>query len=552
MNAQADAALTDAGGATRSSAGRVAVVERLLGWAGDRLNPILVKEARQALKSRQFIVTFGLLLVCGWAWSILGLAIVGPEAAFGVHGPDMFAGYYLILAFPLMVIVPFSAFRSLASEQEDRTYELLSITALNPRQIVSGKLGSTVVQMLIYLSAISPCLAFTYMLRGISLPSILFAVFCIFLASLAFSALGLLVGTLSSEKHWQVVLSVLLIVGLFLAFWIACRMTVENVWFEVPFGQAEFWQVLAALMTGYVTYFALFFYAAVARITFSSDNRSTRLRIIMLLQYVCFAGWMAWVVIAIEPDSEVLLVFLSFVGLHWYAMGALMTGESPILSFRVRRQLPQSFLGRMFFTWFNPGPGTGYIFAVCGALAALVLVVIGVTAREALPWDARRPWSGNEIQSLLAFGVLTVSYLAIYLGLGLLVIRFFERLGQFGLPLGLVVHVLLLVIGTGVPVVIQLMSPTARQAGYSFLQISNPFWTLVHIVDRSTLPMEAPVLLAIVPLLAAVVFVLNLPGVVREVRFVRIAKPKRVAEEDAELAARLAPPRPTRTSPWDE
>ena len=195
-----------------------------LHWLGDRLNPILVKEARQALKSRQFMATFGLLLICGWVWSILGLAILGPEAAYGARGPSMFAGYYVILAFPLMVIVPFGAFRSLAVEQEDRTYELLSITALYPRQIVSGKLASAVVQMLIYLSAVAPCLAFTYMLRGISLPSIVFAVFCTFLASLAFSMVGLLVGTLSGEKHWQVVLSVLLIVGLLGAFWIACLM----------------------------------------------------------------------------------------------------------------------------------------------------------------------------------------------------------------------------------------------------------------------------------------------------------------------------------------
>ena len=42
--------------------------------------------------------------------------------------PLMMSGYYCILAFPLLVIVPFSAFRSLAAEREDGTYELLSIT----------------------------------------------------------------------------------------------------------------------------------------------------------------------------------------------------------------------------------------------------------------------------------------------------------------------------------------------------------------------------------------------------------------------------------------
>src|SRR5690606_21444363 len=45
---------------------------RIERW-GERLNPILVKEARQALKSRQFTVTFTLMLVAAWVWSILGI-----------------------------------------------------------------------------------------------------------------------------------------------------------------------------------------------------------------------------------------------------------------------------------------------------------------------------------------------------------------------------------------------------------------------------------------------------------------------------------------------
>ena len=46
-----------------------------LDWLSEKLNPIVVKEARQALKSRQFTVTFGLLLVFGACWSALGVAL---------------------------------------------------------------------------------------------------------------------------------------------------------------------------------------------------------------------------------------------------------------------------------------------------------------------------------------------------------------------------------------------------------------------------------------------------------------------------------------------
>jgi len=538
-----------------ASLGRwLATVDRAMGAASDRLNSILVKETRQALKSRQFTITFGLLLFCGWIWSILGVAIIGPDIWHGAHGHDMFFGYYVILAFPLLVIVPFGAFRSLAGEQEDRTYELMSITTLNPRQIVRGKLGSAALQMLVYLSAISPCLAFTYMLRGIDVMTILFIIFYLALASMALSVIALLAGTLTSEKHWQVVLSVLLIAGLLYAFGMSfffAAVTLSEL--HSVFRDAEFWQANAAVVTGYVSYFMLLFYAAASQLTFSSDNRSTRLRVVMVAQYVAFVGWMGWVWIwPGRGDVDVAWVFLMFVAFHWYAMGALMTGESPELSPRVKRQLPQSFLGRVFLTWFNPGPGTGYLLAVSSLLSALVLVTIAVAAADWFSLSFFTRWSARGTESILPFGVLALSYVTFYLGIGLLLIRFLRRFAYVGILLAALLHVLLVLLGFGIPLIIHLMSPSLRGTDYNLLHLTDPFWSLVYLVDRPGLPAYAPVLLTVVPLAALLVFVLNLPGVVREVRHVRIARPKRVADEDAALAAAKAPPpQPVRTSPWD-
>ena len=131
-----------------------------------------MKETRQALKSFQFTITFVLVLVACWVVTIGGVALIGPGIFYAAAGGTMLMAYYVILAFPLMVVVPYSAFRSLAAEREDNTYDLLSITTLKPRQIISGKLGSSIVQMAVYFSAITPCLAFTYLLRGVDVPTI--------------------------------------------------------------------------------------------------------------------------------------------------------------------------------------------------------------------------------------------------------------------------------------------------------------------------------------------------------------------------------------------
>ena len=533
--------------------GLAGALDRVLGILGERLNPILVKETRQSLKSRQFVVTFFLLLIAGWVWSLAGVALMGQEVFYGSKGAEVFWGYYCILAFPLLIIVPFGAFRSLAVEQEDRTYELLSITNLNPRQIISGKLGSAVVQMIVYLSAIAPCLAFTYMLRGLDFPTILFMVFYAVVGSLSLCAISLLAGTLTREKHWQVVVSVLLIIGLFWVFVLFVTWFTSVVLFLVgmPFDEPVFWQGNAAFMTAAASFFLLVFYAAVGQISFASDNRATRLRVIMVAQHVLFTGWMAWVWV-VEPEAAFIWVYLVVLGFYWYAVGAMTSGEWPQLSTRVKRQLPQTFLGRMLFTWFNPGPGTGYVFAVCGVLAGLVTANLSIFLHEIGVWGTSQSWSMNEINSALVVGTLTAAYVTIYLGTGLLMTRGFRRLFPSGILSGALIQVSLAATGIIAPLVIQPMSSSWSWDQYSLLQMPNPFWTITHVIDRNALPVETPVLMTVLPVVALIVFLLNLPGVAKELRNVRIARPARVAEEDAKLAPVAVSTEVTPLSPWDE
>ena len=149
----------------------VAAIERFLVYAGDWLNPILVKETRQALKSFQFTITF--VLRAGGVLDRDDRRRGDHWAADFLRGRRRHAaacGTTRFWRFRWRSSCRYAAFRSLAAEREDNTYDLLSITTLKPRQIISGKLGSSVVQMGVYFSAITPCLAFTYLLRGIDLP----------------------------------------------------------------------------------------------------------------------------------------------------------------------------------------------------------------------------------------------------------------------------------------------------------------------------------------------------------------------------------------------
>ena len=224
-----------------------------------------------------------------------------------------------------------------------------------------------------------------------------------------------------------------------------------------------------------------------------------------------------------------------------------MTGEPNQLSPRVKRDLPQSFFGRAFLTWFNPGPGTGYMLGLCGMLAVVMMSLVMVALFLPVPPRSPRPFFQ---QRTFYLGIAALSYLAIYLGIGKLLLSALSRFTRVRVILRMMIHLLLLGIGTAIPVSIQFSSDSLRNSGYSLVQISNPFWSLVEIADKQTITGEMQVLIIVLPLAALLVVLANLPYVVAEVRQVRVAPPPRVVEEDAELAPVLQT-QPVRTSPWD-
>jgi hypothetical protein len=524
-----------------------AAVERFLVFAGDWLNPILVKETRQALKSFQFTVTFVLLLIACWIVTMGGVALVGPRIYYAAEGSTLMLWYYGILAFPLAVVVPYAAFRSLAAEREDNTYDLLSITALRPRQIISGKLGSSVVQMGVFFSAITPCLAFTYLLRGIDLPTIALLVAYLFFWSLGLSMIGILLATLTKRRFAHVFLSVGFVGVLLWLFWKAIiEMSIPMIQLSYSYlGSSDFWIGVLIIATFYVTLFALAYFAASGMITFASENRSTPLRICMLVQAGAIVGWMAFAWIQSGYELFVVVILAMIAVIYWYVMGTMLTAERPGMSQRVKRRLPQSMLGRMFFSWLNPGPASGYMFVVASAMAVAILCFLAMLfSTRTGPSGARSP-NPDEVFYLLVIGW---SYLVAYLGIGLLVIGMLRQFAVVTMLACVLIHFLLLLGGFGIPYAIKSMSMELRDADYTFLQITDPFWSLYHVACDGVI-LDTFKLLVIIPSVAICVLLANLPNVIRELRVVREAAPKRVLEDEAELHPL---PETLPSNPWDE
>jgi hypothetical protein len=523
-------------------------IERFLIYAGDWLNPILVKETRQALKSSQFTITFVLMLVACWIATIGVVAYVGPRIFYSAEGGTLLVWYYAILALPLMVVVPLAAFRSLTAEREDNTYDLLSITALKPRQIISGKLGSSITQMAVYFSAITPCLAFTYLLRGVDLPTIAVLLLYTFFWSLGLSMVGILLATLTPQRFVQVFILVVFVAALLLMFWlsIVMGMNAVNLGRAAIFGvNSQFWIATSVMATAYATFFSLAYFASSGMITFTSENRSTPLRICMIVQQAAFVGWMAYAWIGESYSEGPVAVTMMLGAVYWFVMGTLLTAERPGISQRVRRRLPQSFFGRMFFSWLNPGPGNGYMFVIANitSMAALCFIASMVASYKSAGSSG---WPhAEELVYLLVIGW---GYIVAYLGLGLIVVGGLRRIATVTMLASVLINFLLVLAGFGVPYAVKSMSTKLRDADYSFLQITDPFYSLAHVAYGGVTS-DSNVIALAVPGVAICVLLLNMPRIIGELRIVRESAPVRVIRDEAELHPA---PESLPQNPWEE
>ncbi|MEM7784616.1 MAG: hypothetical protein AAF623_14800 [Planctomycetota bacterium] len=351
---------------------------------GDNLSSILVKETRQAVKSRQFFWSYILLIVAVTSWTCIGIAIPEYERA-----RVLLAGYLIILGFPLGIIIPFSAYRSLAREFEDGTIQLISITTMKPYQIVVGKFASAILQLLTYLAILAPCILFTNMLPGISFNVLVFSLILCVCGSITLINLGLFLAGAFRSRTLSVGVSLLLVLALGFSYFLYCIFIGEQssrMGFSFNFQDKDTQLGLFAGFGSGLTSAALFLVAAASQISFPSDNRSTLIRIVMLVQLFVFVGFVAGV-LDVSGNIEVDMVIVGatmFLGHYWLIMGFLMTGETGQISERVRRSLPKTTFGRSFFSLLMPGPGRGYLFAMSVLWGtSLVLILLGIN-RDAL------------------------------------------------------------------------------------------------------------------------------------------------------------------------
>lgn len=277
-----------------------------------------------------------MLLAC------LGISLVAFVTADEAEkaGLVTFFAFYTALSGVQHFVIPYTAYRSMAREQEDETWVLLSLTGLGPRRILAGKLTSFVLQGLLYASAAAPFLLFSYYLNGIDLPTIAIAItlggaFQVFLVSVAVS-----IATLAESRLVRSLLHFVVLGALALGAISGTSLTIaaaDELHRRVP--DAEFWLAAGSALFAMVTTALLLFESAAARLSMPTEPYARGPRVLFALQ--ALGGLAAFVVAWIlDGDDDILAgaavtfaCYLAFVGLfiasdrdsmarnHWAASG---------------------------------------------------------------------------------------------------------------------------------------------------------------------------------------------------------------------------------------
>jgi hypothetical protein len=355
-------------------------------WREWELNPVVVKELRQSVRS--WAVTGMLLLFLTVLFVAALIFLVNQSLEFSVNqrlGAQIFQTFTVILTGASLLFIPLYVGVRLAAERMESNLDLLYVTALSPGRIIRGKFFCGAYMAVLFFSACMPFMVFTNLLRGVDLPTIFFILLCLFLAVCAGIQLAIFFACLPVSKLFKTLFamggSVLLIM---------CIVPLVAVFFEMMesgigsmMGGREFWLAFSTVASLIFAAALLLYFLSVALIAPASANRALPLRIYLTLFWVFSLGvCLAWTTTA--RDARVILPWATLNTVLLIAALLVVISNHDELSRRVRRDIPaHRFLRPLAFVFYNGAAG-GLVWL--GLLLAATYTIASLFLRHAKTW----------------------------------------------------------------------------------------------------------------------------------------------------------------------
>jgi hypothetical protein len=399
-------------------------------WRRWELNPIVVKELRQSVRS--WAVTGMLLLFLAVLFCTSLVFLIGQSFQVNTNqrlGADIFQSFTVILTGASLLFIPLYIGVRIAAERQESNLDLLYITTLTPGRIVRGKFLCGAYVAVLFFSACMPFMAFTNLLRGVDLPTVFFVLICLFLAVCAAIQVAIFIACLPISKVLKILIALFGFLSMFpltgtlvVLFFGMMRSGVGS----MLVGGGRFWPGFFTGAGIVLIGVLLLYFLSVAMISPLSANRALPLRTYVtcawLLTGLLAFGW-AWK----QSETGYLLVWAIECFVVFSAAMIVVVSNHDQLSVRVRRQIPSGpGLRALAFLFYNGAAGgLVWVALLMGATFAVSSLFLHQPA-TGMRFHSRM--SAEDIHEFDITAAAAVSYVLAY-GLTALFIhrQFFER-----------------------------------------------------------------------------------------------------------------------------
>jgi hypothetical protein len=339
----------------------------------DWLSPMLVKELRQGMRSRVFLISFILLQV-----AMIFLALIGLlNAASDESNSEITVYFWMIIGVPLMIIMPSAGLGAISAERVGNTLDSIFLTRMTARRVLIGKWLAIVAQTLLLVTATLPYAVLRYYLGSVDLVMELIVLAWMTAGSALLSALAVGISP-GINRLGQILIPVVAIIG----------SLIGTAIFSGPMGPvvrgggSNDWSAgIAFILLGCVVA-AFMLEVGAARIAPKAENHATPKRlcaIIAVLIAICYSampGDHAWIW---TPAS--IIGGLAMIGAMCEPVCEIPSVYQPFL----RRGLWGRLCGLLFY----PGWPSGFFFSVL----IIAMIILGINYEEAVAHGLSNPLS---------------------------------------------------------------------------------------------------------------------------------------------------------------
>lgn len=364
---------------------------QILTSPSDFLNPLLVREVRQSLRSNLFVTVISLASLVSVVAVIAGLMNM-TDSQFDYSNlnyyssSDSNAGGYTVFAVLFLLVwliacvgMPILAAQRFRGERSGGEFELFMITGVSAWRVVSGKLQANLIQTLLTLSVVAPFLLISYLLRGISILTISISILCLIFCSLFLTQTGILVGGMKAKKGLYGAISSLFGLGLIILCFAMVPFMLDSgsrrIFSSGFSGMGTDGILLILFFVGLILALLLSYFASVAILELPNKNREIFLKIHVMFMTLVGIGIARLAPAGTIPDESLQVLLALPFSVMFIIASLYLSSGCPLAPMNVRKHW--SRWKCIVFAPFYPGKGSYMIWL---SLIAFSLLLVGPSA----------------------------------------------------------------------------------------------------------------------------------------------------------------------------